>query len=93
MDKKQKATLRYASTAPSKEQILKIKNVLMSKLGQDDIDLECIHDPEVGGGFIVSCGNYEYDWSDKGRAKQLRSQLGNVRSGNIISMLKHNTLR
>jgi F-type H+-transporting ATPase subunit alpha len=89
MDKKQKATLRYASTAPSKEQILKIKNVLISKLGQDDINLECIHDPEVGGGFIVSCGNYEYDWSDKGRAKQLRSQLGNVRSGNIISMLKH----
>jgi F-type H+-transporting ATPase subunit alpha len=88
MDNRLVATLRYASTAPSPEQLESIKGILKKRLDGAEIDLETIEDPEVGGGFIVSCGNYEYDWSDKGRAKQLRSELGSVNSRDIISMLK-----
>ena len=61
-----KATLRYATTAPDSEQIEKIKSVLYKKVGTTDIELETISDPSIGGGFVVSCGNYEYDWSDAG---------------------------
>ncbi|WP_242829768.1 F0F1 ATP synthase subunit alpha [Butyrivibrio sp. XPD2006] len=88
MDKKIKATLRYASTPPSESQLESIKQLLIEKVGNPDIKLKCICDPEVGGGFIVSCGNFEYDWSDKGRARQLRSELKNVHSRDIIPMLK-----
>ena len=89
-----KATLRYATTAPDSEQIEKIKSVLYKKLGTTDIVLETISDPSIGGGFVVSCGNYEYDWSDAGRARQLRAELNNLRrkngdneTGKIITML------
>ncbi len=93
MSKNLKATLRYAATAPSEEQIEKIKAVLGSKFGvsASDIEVEIREDSSIGGGFIVSCGNFEYDWSDAGRARQLRSELINTRSddtdpGRIISM-------
>ena len=88
MDKKVKATLRYASTAPSETQLEQIKALIAEKVGNPDVKLKCIQDPEVGGGFIVTCGNFEYDWSDKGRARQLRSELNSVHSRDIIPMLK-----
>ena len=88
MDKQIKATLRYAQTPPNESQLESIRQLLVEKVGNPDIKLKCIQDPEVGGGFIVSCGNYEYDWSDKGRARQLRAELGSVNSRDIIPMLK-----
>ena len=94
MSEKLKALLRYATTAPDAEQIEKIKAVLYKKLGTTDIELETISDPSIGGGFVVTCGNYEYDWSDAGRARQLRAELNNLRrkngeneTGKIITML------
>ncbi len=90
-----KATLRYALTAPSAGQLKSIKEVLKKRLSCDVIELEVIRDERVGGGFIVSCGNFEYDWSDEGRARQLKAQLNTVSSGlqdcatdKIITMLK-----
>ena len=88
MDKKIKATLRYASTPPTEKQLESIRQLIIEKVGNPDIKLKVINDPEVGGGFIVSCGNYEYDWSDKGRARQLRSELNTVHSRDIIPMLR-----
>lgn len=89
-----KATLRYASTAPSKEQINKIRTLLKDKFAGQDIEVETVLDSSIGGGFIVSCGNYEYDWSDAGRARQLKAELNNISrkkgdndTGRIISML------
>ncbi len=89
-----KATLRYASTAPSKEQIDKIRALLKDKFAGQDIEVETVLDSSIGGGFIVSCGNYEYDWSDAGRARQLKAELNNISrkkgdndTGRIISML------
>ena len=91
-----KAKLRYAETAPSSEQLDKIKAVLCKKFDVTEIDVELISDPSIGGGFIVSCMNYEYDWSDAGRARQLRAELnkisrktGDRETGKIISMLSN----
>ncbi len=88
------AKLRYANTAPSDEQVLKIKTMLQKRFEGQDIELELSEDPSIGGGFIVSCKNFEYDWSDAGRARQLRAELNNSRkksensdAGRIISML------
>ena len=95
MNNTKKATLRYAATAPTLEQINSIKAVLSKNLQNEEVEIEAILDPSVGGGFIVNCGNFEYDWSDQGRAKQLRAELntaalghGEVISGRIITMLK-----
>ena len=90
-----KAQLRYATSPPSKEQLEKIKDVICKKLDVTDLDFELINDPSLGGGFIVSAGNYEYDWSDAGRARQLKQELnaathkkGEKDTGRIISMLR-----
>ena len=95
MSEKLRAKLRYASTAPSPEQIEKIKALLCKKFGTADIEFETEPDSSIGGGFVVSCGNYEYDWSDAGRAKQLKAEIDNLRrkngendTGRIISLLK-----
>ncbi len=95
MSEKLRAKLRYASTAPSPEQIEKIKALLCKKFNTADIELETELDSSIGGGFVVSCGNYEYDWSDAGRAKQLKAEINNLRrkngendTGRIISLLK-----
>jgi F-type H+-transporting ATPase subunit alpha len=89
-----KAKLRYAGIAPSEEQLSKIKGILLEKFDVPDIDMELVQDTSIGGGFIVSCKNYEYDWSDAGRARQLRAELNNLsrktgdrETGKIISML------
>ena len=89
-----KAKLRYASTAPSSEQIEKIKKILEKKFESADIEIETEEDSSIGGGFIVSCRNFEYDWSDAGRARQLRAELNNLSrksgdhdTGRIISIV------
>ena len=94
MSEKLLAKLRYASTSPTSEQVNGIKAMLCKKFNVDDIELEVCEDKSIGGGFIVSCKNYEYDWSDAGRAKQLRAEINNLRrehggndAGRIISML------
>ena len=95
MDKNLKALLRYAATAPTADQLEKIRKILADKLDAPDIEIECVHDETVKGGFIVSCGNFEYDWSDFGRTRQLRAELnevqtkhGDIDPSQIISMLK-----
>jgi F-type H+-transporting ATPase subunit alpha len=95
MDKNLKATLRYAVMAPNDVQLNRIRRILRDKLEADTVEIECIQDPSVVGGFIINCGNFEYDWSDLGRARQLREELNDVqtrhtdfRDGRIISLLK-----
>ena len=95
MDNKMNAILRYANTAPNSAQLDGIRKLLESKFEGSEIEIECKHDPDVAGGFIVTCGNFEYDWSDKGRARQLRAELNTIKTGDglsdtgrIISMLR-----
>ena len=49
MSESLKAKLRYANTAPSSEQIEKIKKVLEKKFENADIDIEIKDDPSIGG--------------------------------------------
>ena len=80
-------------TAPDEKQLEKIRSFAASKCGSDEIHLECIQDPSLGGGFVLTIGDKEYDWSTSGRIGQMKEQLGNI-SGNtqglkgIISILK-----
>ena len=80
-------------TAPDEKQLEKIRSFAASKCGSDEIHLECIQDPSLGGGFVLTIGDKEYDWSTSGRISQMKEQLGNI-SGNtqglkgIISILK-----
>ena len=80
-------------TAPDEKQLEKIRSFAASKCGSDEIHLECILDPSLGGGFVLTIGDKEYDWSTSGRISQMKEQLGNI-SGNtqglkgIISILK-----
>lgn len=90
-----KAQLRYANTPPTKEQLTGICQRLQKELGTDSVEITCLQDESITGGFIVSCGNFEYDWSDRGRAEQLREELSGFKAGDvtqdpgkIISMLK-----
>ncbi|MBR1670385.1 MAG: F0F1 ATP synthase subunit alpha [Butyrivibrio sp.] len=90
-----KAQLRYANTPPTKEQLTGICERLQKELGTDSVEITCLQDESITGGFIVSCGNFEYDWSDRGRAEQLREELSGFKAGDvtqdpgkIISMLK-----
>ena len=91
------ATLRYASTPPTSDQIKSISQILQKRFNNPDISLEIKQDPNVSGGFVINYDNYEYDWSDKGREDQLESGLivshdhflrRHNDEDNIISILK-----
>ncbi|MBE5825427.1 MAG: F0F1 ATP synthase subunit alpha [Butyrivibrio sp.] len=95
MDNTMNATLRYAVTAPSPSQLDSIRKLLSDKFEGAAVEIQCVQDPKMGGGFIVTCGNFEYDWSDEGRAKQLRAELNTIKTGlgttdtsRIISMIR-----
>lgn len=89
-----KAELRYAKTKPSDEQLKKISEALCKRMDVEGVDITTVHDDSINGGFIIKCGNFEYDWSDKGRADQLRDTLKGVKrertttSPHIISVLR-----
>ena len=89
------AELRYAKTKPSDEQLQKISEALCKKMEVERVEIRPVQDDSIGGGFIIKCGNFEYDWSDKGRAAQLRDTLKGVHretttsSPHIISILKN----
>ena len=95
MNKKITATLRYATTPPTDGQLKKILSILEKKIPGYDISIERVEDNSLQGGFIVSCRDYEFDYSDEGRARQLRNEFNSVKASDlasdpkgIISMLK-----
>ena len=51
-------------------------------------------DETLGGGFVLTIGNQEYDWSNRGRLRQMEEKLKNSNSerpqslDGIISILK-----
>ncbi|WP_026508042.1 F0F1 ATP synthase subunit alpha [Butyrivibrio sp. MC2013] len=88
------ALVRYAGTAPGESQLEGIEKVLKKQLGLSDVEIILQKDDSIGGGFIIQCGNYEFDWSDLGRAAQLRAGI-NIshrtdisESDSIVSMIK-----
>ncbi|WP_044932682.1 F0F1 ATP synthase subunit alpha [Butyrivibrio sp. AC2005] len=89
-----KAKLRYSSVAPSDSQAEQIKKALAKKFNNPDLELEIIHDPKVSGGFVVNYGNFEYDWSDEGRTRQLKELIEltkkrqNTSAENLVSIIR-----
>ena len=69
------ATLRYAATPPTEEQIAHIRQILARRFNNKAIALETEQDETLAGGFVINYGNFEYDWSDSGRQSQLESGL------------------
>lgn len=72
-------TLRYV-TKPTDEQLEKIKNFVYKKyvseeIPEEIISFELIEDKSLGGGFILKCGNEQYNWSTKGRTEQFTETI------------------
>ena len=92
---KERAILKYV-TEPSENQLDGIREFVKKESGSDDIELVCEKDESLGGGFVLTIGNKEYDWSTEGRIKQLTEKiLGENREGKhsqtlegIISILQ-----
>jgi F-type H+-transporting ATPase subunit alpha len=90
-------TLRYV-TRPTDEQLEKIKNFIYKKYVNEDtpeeiITFDLIEDKSLGGGFILKCGNEQYNWSTKGRTAQFTETIErfkkNMTSGmDVMSILR-----
>ena len=96
MNKTIEAKLRYAQTAPEPEQLEKIKALLAERFEVSEVKIEVEKDESIEGGFIISCGHYEFDMSDKGRARHLRIMLNSKRrkegekdTDRLVSMFKN----
>ena len=87
------AVLRYV-TAPDEGQLEKFRSFVAEKSGVKDIEIKYIPDSSLHGGFVLTIGNHEYDWSTGGRIAQMEEQLGKFQGsgfqglGGIIPILK-----
>ena len=70
----QKAILRYV-TPPTAEQLGQIREFLRKKYENEELPLELVEDKSLLGGFCITVGSEEYDWSMKGRLTQMRNRL------------------
>lgn len=82
-------------TAPDDGQLQKIKEFLAKKYDTDPDKMEIAlkEDPELLGGFIIRAGNQEFDWSMRGRLRQMKEQMKKGTSAlsssdEIINILK-----
>lgn len=62
-------------TLPSEAQLQGIKKFLCRKYGKKDVFFEIEKDSSLLGGFILKAGDFEYDYSLKGRMEGLQRQL------------------
>ncbi len=88
------AYLRYASVAPTEDQANQIRQALSKKFNNPQLHLEIQKDHSVIGGFVVNYGNFEYDWSDEGRTRQLKELIaatkkrGNANAEQLVSIIR-----
>ena len=71
---RQKAVLRYV-TPPTAVQLEQIRDFLRKKYNDQELPLELIEDSTLLGGFSITVGSDEYDWSMKGRLTQMKNRL------------------
>lgn len=69
-----KAILRYV-TPPTAEQLGQIRDFLRKKYENEELPLELVEDKSLLGGFCITVGSEEYDWSMKGRLTQMKNRL------------------
>ena len=83
LDRYDVAELRYAMTKPTQEQLSHIQALLEKKTGWKNVQIQAVHDESIEGGFIVKCGNFEFDWSDSGRSHFSRFEIHSDQVGSI----------
>ena len=62
-------------TPPTEEQLAQIRDFLRKKYQSEDLPLDLVEDKSLLGGFCITVGSEEYDWSMKGRLDQMRRRL------------------
>ena len=87
-----RAVLTYV-TPPTEEQLTKIKAFLHQKYQNDEMPLELSEDRTLLGGFKITVGSEEFDWSMKGRLQQMKQRLSDTpemlaSSQEVIDLLK-----
>lgn len=70
----QEVILLYA-TEPSEEQLMRLTDFLREKLDCSEVELELREDPGLISGFVLRAGSREYDFSARGRLRQLKQKL------------------
>ena len=68
------ATLLYV-TKPDENRLQGIEEFIKNKYGVPEVEIQIKEDRSLKGGFILRVENEEYDWSNRGRLRQLRSLL------------------
>ena len=69
-----KVRLRYV-TPPDEEQLEQIRRFAERKAGTQRIEFITEQDETFSGGFILTVGNQEFDWSTQGRIRQMAEKL------------------
>ena len=69
-----KVRLRYV-TPPDEEQLEQIRRFAERKAGTQRIEFITEQDETLSGGFILTVGNQEFDWSTQGRIRQMAEKL------------------
>lgn len=69
------AAILYYVNKPNEAQTEKFKLFIKKEYRTEQVELQMIHRPELIGGFILSIGNQEYDWSLKGRIQRLQQKM------------------
>jgi F-type H+-transporting ATPase subunit alpha len=84
-------TLTYV-IPPNEEQLLGIKKFIKDNYPNQEFTLDMKEDPSLVGGFKLSVGMDEYDWSTEGRLKQLKKQLEKASlsgsAGDVLTVLR-----
>jgi F-type H+-transporting ATPase subunit alpha len=88
-----RASLRYM-TAPDEKQMEGLRKFAEEKSGGCEVEFTSEQDTSLGGGFILTVGGEEYDWSNSGRIRQMQEKLSAASENRpqsldgIISILK-----
>ena len=79
-------------TPPTEAQRERLRALLLSQRGADDVEFIIRRDPTVGDGFNIFVGDDNYDWSTLGRVRQLRRSMQALprekQFNGIISLLR-----
>jgi len=84
----------FCVTPPDEEQLSGIKQFLQKKFSHSNFEILVEKDENLVGGFLLKVENYEFDWSVKGRMKQLEKKLQKINgeqefdTSGIVSILK-----
>ncbi len=71
------AELKYV-TRPDESQERRIKDFIAKRLSADEVDLKLTEDKSLIGGFILTAGSLEFDWSNAGRTGQFDKLIEKV---------------